>query len=107
MCSTAISTASWKLRSPKRSMAAGLTRSKTLSEPDENFEPSGLPPEPRRRQPVFNLPGVVVAVVAVLAGIHLLRGALPAETDLGLLRDFGFVPGRFTALFAPDRVAEA
>lgn len=87
-------------------MAAVRTRSKTLSNADGPVETEGLPPPPRR-QPVFNLPGIVVAVVAVLTAIHLLRSALPAETDLALLRDLAFVPGRFTTLFAPDRIAEA
>jgi membrane associated rhomboid family serine protease len=87
-------------------MAAAPARSKTLSNAGEPIETGGLPPRPRR-QPIFNLPGVVVAVVVVLAGIHLLRGTLSPETDLSLLREFAFVPGRFTAHFAPDQIAEA
>lgn len=87
-------------------MAAVRTRSKTLSDPGDHSNIEG-PPLPPRRQPIFNLPAVVVAVVAVLAAIHLLRTLLPAETDLGLLRELAFVPVRFTALFAPDRIAEA
>lgn len=88
-------------------MAAVRSKSKTLTKPDADPEAGGGVPPEQRRQRIFNLPGVVVAIVAVLAGIHLLRGVLPAEQDLTLLRDLAFVPGRFTALFAPERIAEA
>jgi membrane associated rhomboid family serine protease len=69
-----------------------------------NSEMASAPPP--RRQPIFNLPGVVLAVVAVLVGIHLLRGVLSDEQNLRLLQNFAFVPGRFTNLVAPNRIAE-
>lgn len=61
----------------------------------------------RQRQPIFNLPGVVLAFVGLMCAIHLVRLLLPEETNLELLRAFAFVPGRFTAGFQPNRVAEA
>lgn len=58
------------------------------------------------REPVFNLPGVALAVLAVLVGVHLLRlyGLSDAE-DAYFLRALAFVPGQFTFVFDPDAVA--
>lgn len=60
-----------------------------------------------QREKIFNLPAVVLAVVVVLVGIHALRGLLPLESNFDLLREFGFVPGRFTYAFDPGPVAAA
>ena len=57
------------------------------------------------RQPVFNIPPVIVAVLAVLLGIHLVREALPDAGDAQVLSHFAFVPGRFTLSFNPEGVA--
>ena len=56
---------------------------------------------------IFNVPLVVLVMVAVLVGIHALRGFLSAEQDLELLAQFSFVPGRFTYAFDPQRVSDA
>ena len=42
------------------------------------------------------MPGLVVGALAVLIGIHALRGLLPELTDLGLVVDFGFVPAQWS-----------
>jgi membrane associated rhomboid family serine protease len=59
------------------------------------------------REKIFNLPAVVIALVALLIGIHGVRQLLSPEIDLELLALFGFVPGRFTFSFDPDRVSAA
>ena len=60
-----------------------------------------------RREKIFNLPPVVVWIVALLAAIEGLSQLLSTEAYLELLRRFAFVPGRFTFAFAPDRVSLA
>lgn len=58
--------------------------------------PGWLPPA---REPVFNLPGVLMAVLVVLAGIHLLRGLLLGEAENYLLiLALAFIP----ASYGPD-----
>lgn len=64
---------------------------------------------PRRpvREPVFNLPGVVLSTLLVLGAIHLMRNlALGDETDVELLLDFAAVPARWTIALDPSRGAE-
>lgn len=49
-----------------------------------------------RREPLFNVPGVVVAVIAVLALVHAVRTlVLTPEQDIELLLTFAFIPARF------------
>lgn len=53
-----------------------------------------------QREPLFMMPGVVVTLVVVLAGIQLIRAQLPPETDLYfVLAWFAFVPARYTDTF--------
>src|SRR5215207_650571 len=62
------------------------------------------PPEPRR-EPIFNMPGIVTAAVVLLVAIHALRAALLSPgADLELLLDFAVVPARWTAAFDPSRL---
>jgi membrane associated rhomboid family serine protease len=64
----------------------------------EDFRPS-------RRQPIFNLPPVIVACLAVLVGIHAARTLfLDADTDFDLLLRFAFIPLR---VMEPEIVAAA
>lgn len=61
---------------------------------------------PRRREPVFNMPGVIVAIIAVLVLIHVWREYMLDVTGDGeFLRRFAFVPGRLTAALNIDAVA--
>jgi membrane associated rhomboid family serine protease len=49
------------------------------------------------REPIFNMPSVVVATVAVLVGIHLFRMiALTDAQDTQFLLTFAFIPARYT-----------
>jgi membrane associated rhomboid family serine protease len=62
------------------------------------------------REPIFNLPGAVLAGILLMLAIHALRiFVLPEETDLMMLIDWAVVPVRWTAAFggvaAPDIIA--
>ena len=71
--------------------------------PDDR--PARTPP-PRGREPMFNLPGVVVALVAALVGIHLARmWLLSPEQDFGVILRFAFIPLRYSGGYAVDAYA--
>jgi len=56
------------------------------------------------------MPAVAVGAIAVLIGIHALRGLLSELTDLGLVVDFGFVPAQWSIGFgfsSPEEVVSA
>ncbi len=65
------------------------------------------PSLPPSRQPVFNVPAVVLALLAVLGAVQLVREVLPDAVDADLFADLAFVPARVTALVAPGPVAAA
>jgi membrane associated rhomboid family serine protease len=53
-------------------------------------------PARKTSEPIFNVPPVVIATVAVLVGIHLLRRfALTDAQDTQLLLTFAFIPARY------------
>src|ERR1700737_4025701 len=53
--------------------------------------------EAPRRQPIFNLPDVVVFLIAVLVGIHFIReNLLSPDVDFEALLTFAFIPARIT-----------
>jgi membrane associated rhomboid family serine protease len=58
------------------------------------------------REPIFNLPRVVLALLALLAVIHIVRVLLPPEDDLRLVASFAFVPGRFGLLINQSGIIE-
>jgi membrane associated rhomboid family serine protease len=58
----------------------------------------------RAREPVFNIPGVVVGIILVLAGIHAARAWWLG--DVGLIWDFSFIPVRAALLFGVDPIPE-
>jgi membrane associated rhomboid family serine protease len=51
-----------------------------------------------RREPIFNVAGVVLAVLALLVGVHVLRLALPSDAEQSLTIALAFVPARLTGL---------
>ncbi|KAA2242195.1 rhomboid family intramembrane serine protease [Salinarimonas soli] len=51
------------------------------------------------REPMFNLPGVVILTAGLLAAIHVGRGLLSPETDFRLLLELAFVPARWSLAF--------
>lgn len=50
---------------------------------------------PGRAEPIFDLPQVLVVIIAVLAAVQLLRDFLPSESDDMVLALFAFIPDRF------------
>jgi membrane associated rhomboid family serine protease len=59
--------------------------------------------EPRRREPVFNLPVIVIALIAVCAAIHLVRiYVLNADQDFALLVRAAFIPVRYSGQYDID-----
>jgi membrane associated rhomboid family serine protease len=61
----------------------------------------------RKRQPVFNLPGVILALLAAFIAVQLLRDFVSPETDAWSLTTFGFIPARLSLHFAPAGLADA
>jgi membrane associated rhomboid family serine protease len=47
------------------------------------------------REPIFNLPPVIVVIAVVLAAVHGVRALIDTETDLQVLLWFAFVPARY------------
>lgn len=63
---------------------------------------------PQPREPIFNIPRVVAAVILVMLAIHGLRDyAISLADDADIMRRFAFVPARLTATFDMDAVAAA
>lgn len=48
-----------------------------------------------QRQPIFNVPPILTAVLAVLALVHALRALLSRSADLEVLLLFAFIPARY------------
>ena len=65
-----------------------------------------LPPEIPTREPVFNIPAVVVVAIGALVLLHGLRSVLPDEADVRLLLDLAFTPARWSVAFEPARANE-
>lgn len=56
-------------------------------------EPSASKPS----EPIFNVPGIVLATVVVLVGVHLFRMfALSAAEDMKFVLTFAFIPARYS-----------
>ena len=55
-----------------------------------------------KREPAFNIPPVIVAVLAVLALIHAVRTyVLTSEQDMEFLLTFAFIPSRYDTSIVP------
>jgi membrane associated rhomboid family serine protease len=71
--------------------------------PAETEPPPNEAPEQRRREPVFNLPPVVLAVIAICAVVYLLQEYLLNETQqMVLLYDGAFIPVLYTGKYGFD-----
>lgn len=57
------------------------------------------------RQPIFNVPGVVLGLVVLLFAIQLVTDWMNPMAQFHLLANFAFVPGRFTVAYDPALVA--
>ena len=69
------------------------------------YEGQDLEPA-RRREPAFNLPGSLVAVLALLTAIHVVRTyLLSGAADEFVLLHFAFIPARYTMPLAGQDLA--
>ncbi len=74
-----------------------------------SMSPDDLPPgapssAPSSREPIFDAPFVVVALVVVLVAIHAIRVLLLESVDEWFVYQFAFVPSRFTFEFWPENI---
>lgn len=74
--------------------------------PQERQE--GPVPPSRRGPPVFNLPGVVMWLIIICAGLHFFRHyVLTIDQDVALIVNFAFIPARYTGQYVIDVYAFA
>lgn len=52
-------------------------------------------PRPPDREPIFNLPGIIVVTAVAMIAIHVSRGFLTPDDDWAVLAWFAFVPERY------------
>ena len=70
---------------------------------DEEDSAGRLDVLPARHEPVFNIPAIVLAFLAAMAGIHLVRTSLLTQPqDIELLVRTAFIPARYTLLGGMD-----
>jgi hypothetical protein len=50
------------------------------------------------REPIFNVPGVVLLLLAVFFAVHLLRWVLPEEQNAWLTAVLAFIPARESSM---------
>lgn len=56
------------------------------------------------REPFFNIPASLTAIVALLVAVHLVRAALPVDLDDWVIWAFGFVPLRYETTLLPGPI---
>ena len=56
-----------------------------------------------RREPAFNMPGLVVGTIGLLVLVHAIRQFLSPATDFAQLLDYGFIPAQWSV--ALDRLS--
>jgi membrane associated rhomboid family serine protease len=61
---------------------------------------------PKLREPIFDAPPVVVALVVVLLVIYAFVSLASAQTENAILNQFAFIPGRLTFAFWPDGLGD-
>lgn len=67
-----------------------------------------ISPPQQKREPILNLPPIIVVMLAVVLGVHALREVLLESTDLWVILRFAFIPIRYSGLaeaasvFPPD-----
>ncbi len=74
--------------------------------PDEAVERSTEEEAPiaeRRREPIFNLPAIVVAFIVICVGIHVVRSVLlTQDQEIYTILTFAFIPLRYSGEFLID-----
>lgn len=75
----------------------------SLPQPDNSGPSNDRFPPPPGRERAFNLPGVVIAFIAICVGIHLVRSyMLTVEQDFWVILHFAFIPLRYSGEYALD-----
>lgn len=78
-------------------------RTISMSQPEPYRAPQ---PAMQKREPMFNLPGIVILLLTLCTGIHLLRTyVLTTEQDFDLIIRAAFVPIRYSGEFVLDSYA--
>lgn len=74
-----------------------------MSEPIADEEPRAERPGRRIREPVFNLPSVILALIVACVAVHLIRSYVLAPVqDLELLVRLAFIPVRYSGDYVVD-----
>lgn len=60
---------------------------------------------PPQREPIFNVPVVILALVGLFTAIHLGRSLLSPDADFRLILDYAFVPARFDLYLPAEQFA--
>ncbi|WP_432283693.1 rhomboid family intramembrane serine protease [Aminobacter sp. BA135] len=72
-----------------------------MSEPArQNVAPEIIEAAPQRREPVFNLPAIVIAIIGACVAIHLIRVyILSSDQDFALVVRAAFIPIRYSGQY--------
>src|SRR5258705_7865679 len=77
-----------------------------MSESPGNRGDEATAPEPRRAEPAFNLPPVVLALIGICVAVHIVSAfLLTDEQFLWLLINAAFIPIRYSGQFDLDVTA--
>jgi membrane associated rhomboid family serine protease len=91
---------------------SGLTRKRAMMDqprpidtfPDDEWRET----PPPRREPIFNLPAIVVVLIAICVGVHAVRMLVLSEPqDIGVIARFAFIPIRYSGQYIIDAYAYA
>lgn len=77
-----------------------------MSNPDPESHAPSAGRFPPRQEPMFNLPGVVLALAILLALVHTVREFLSPNMDFRILNTLAFMPARFSLWLEPERLEE-
>ena len=74
--------------------------------PSDDSPPGSPTGAPKVREPIFDAPFVVVALVAILILVHAFVSLGSAQTQDAIVGQFAFIPGKFTLALWPQRFAD-
>jgi membrane associated rhomboid family serine protease len=74
--------------------------------PSNDSPPENLNAAPKIREPIFDAPFVVVALVAILIAIHAVVSLAGPQTEDAVIGQFAFIPGKLTFALWPDRFGD-
>jgi membrane associated rhomboid family serine protease len=83
---------------PHLRLMSGSTQVQPVTEPSQPSESASFEPNPpghKSSEPIFNVPPVVIATIAVLVGVHLFRMVLSYRLDEQFVLTFAFIPARY------------